>query len=421
MDANFKISNILNMDELAKKMYLETINEHPVKGEGGLIHQIKIGGITLEEMIEAGLDTKKAEEVNSAMAAIKEKEAAEMAALQEKEAATLSKQTHYDNVNSESIDVEEFRDLINEGKLTREELLANTNMTEDEFNKIKTYHKNETPFSDWDNLPEPAGDATDLYFFGVAGSGKSCMLASLFHYADKYGLIIETLHSPAGTLYRNQLVSEIKHGVLPVRTEETAVNYMPIDLYDPRHPGEDSHLHPLNFIEMSGEKVSEAYKNGINGQEAINAKNYLANDNKKLIFFVLDYAEHLRTQSGESRKTPQDNQLLSCLLLLHQFGTLHKTDGIYIIITKSDLFPDGCDKDQFAQEFLKNHYLTFLNNCKKQQKEYDNNFKIVFYPYSLGTVRFGQLLTNFDEKSAYDVLEYICDASFKKGKKSAWF
>ena len=79
-----------------------------------------------------------------------------------------------------------------------------------------------------------------------------------------------------------QSINGINNGVLPQGTPKDGVNYVPIDLKNPNN----GRIHPLNFIEMSGEKFLDFYRDG--ETEEISSKRYLKNDNRKLLFFVFD-------------------------------------------------------------------------------------------------------------------------------------
>ena len=102
------------------------------------------------------------------------------------------------------------------------------------------------------------------------------------------------------------------------------------------------------------------------------------------------------------------------LSLLEQFGSLNNTDGIFIIISKSDLFPQGVDRNQFALEFLKTRYLNFYNNCKELQDKY--KFEIKLYPYSIGEVKFQNLLTDFNSISPSEIIQDVMNYTFVSKK-----
>jgi hypothetical protein len=78
--------------------------------------------------------------------------------------------------------------------------------------------------------------------------------------------------------------------------------------------------------------------------------------------------------------------MLTILSLLDQFGTFKQTDGIYILVSKADLFPPGVDPVQYAGDFLNSNYMAFINNCKNIKQKYKGEFEIKAYPYSIGNL-----------------------------------
>ena len=264
---------------------------------------------------------------------------------------------------------------------------SESNLTSDNFGKITYYLKSKknVDFYLWKDLPPLLNDRTDIYFFGQPASGKSCILANLFSYINNEGLIIENTHSLIGTRYKNAIQHEMDLGFLPQSTiaDKDGVNYIPFDLI------EDSEMlgrkHPLNFIEMSGELFNDAAEGGVS-VDNLNAKNFLDNNNRKLLFFVIDYDMHVQKAKNPDGETPQGAKMLTILSLLDQFGTFRKTDGIYILVAKADLFPQGVDSLQFASDFLNVNYKSFLNNCKEIKKKYRSELGIKAYPYSIGSL-----------------------------------
>jgi GTPase SAR1 family protein len=264
-------------------------------------------------------------------------------------------------------------------------------------------------------LPPLEANRTDLYFFGQPGSGKSCILASLFYYLRRKGMIISNTLNNQGNIYRNQLTDELENGILPDSTARDGVNYIPIEL---RNQNNKNMRHPLNFIEMSGELFEDAYNEGIS-ERNLAAQKYLDNNNRKLIYFVLDYDMHGKgiNLGGVSQASKMEH----ILVLLDKFGILQKTEGIFIVLSKADLFPSGAQRSSFAKEFVNSRYKNFIENCKDLVEKYRhrNAFELKLYPYSIGTVRFQNLLTQFDEMSPQEMIDDIMNYTFIS-KKSFW-
>ena len=252
------------------------------------------------------------------------------------------------------------------------------------MNGLKKFFKRPTQFNSWADLPPLEKNRTDIYFLGQPGSGKSCILASLFFHANQEGLIIDNNLNPKGNQYRFQLAEEIEFGVLPDSTladVEKGVNYMPVDLAESiDEKGNINNIHPLNFVEMSGELFDKAHEEGAGGKN-IGAKGYLSNNNKKLIFFVIDYDQHKQRQEGKIASSAQSSKFQNVLSYLDDSGILKRTDGIYILISKADLFPSGVNRTDYAEEFLKNNYRGFYNNCKILKNKHKDNFELYLVPF----------------------------------------
>jgi hypothetical protein len=385
------------MKALEKKQVLSQINSLQLIE---LIELIDSGDILLDEMVNEGLSANTVTDINNHYDSKKQQK------VNESEIIELCAQ-----IEKGAFNVERIKTLLMSDKVTEQQLLKYTSLTQNLIDRIQYYQKTPTNFRSWSDLPPLEQNRTDLYFFGQPGSGKSCILASIFYYLRQNGMIINDAHNPQGNIYRNQLTDEIEVGILPDSTQRDGVNYIPIELrnYEVRE-----YKHPLNFIEMSGELFDDAYATGIS-DDNLAAKNYLESDNKKLIYFVLDYFMHNKgvTSAGAS----QTSKMEHILSLLDDFGILNNTDGIFIIISKSDLFPIGVDRNQYALDFLQNKYRNFLNNIKELQEKYD--FEIKLYPYSIGDVKFQNLLTEFNTVSPEEVIQDIMDYTFVS--KKPWF
>jgi hypothetical protein len=380
---------------LSEERFYYDLNSHDVET---LITKIQSGNpsFSLEKMIEKGLLPEKNNEIMSRMAQIESealnRQNAEAERLRQLQNSDVRKQQIIDFCNQIADNqkgLEEIKISILNGIFTLEDMaqnLQNSRLTPDLFNKIGYYisGKKQVEFYLWKDLPPLLNDRTDIYFFGQPASGKSCILANMFSYIDKQGLIIENTHSLIGTQYKNTIQYEYDLGYLPERTMASSdgVNYITFELTDPINSGQQ---HPLNFIEMSGELFDQATMGGVSDNN-LNAKNYLNNNNRKILFFVVDYDRHVQNSINPDGNTPQGAKMLTILSLLDQFGTFKNTDGIYILVSKADLFPAGVDAVKFAGDFLNENYMSFINNCKNIKKKYKGEFEIKAYPYSIGNL-----------------------------------
>jgi hypothetical protein len=399
------------MDKIVKQQILQEINALEVYD---LLDLINANDIKLIEMLDAGLERSKINAIQALLNEGHKKEGDDdspNAALAEIEAICQS-------IENDEYTVEEIRDdFLLSGVITREQLRKYTSMTDEIIDRINYYQKHETPFMEWDNLPPLQLDRTDVYFLGQPGSGKSCVLGSVFHYFDKRGLLAENMQNQIGTIYRNQLKDEFSYGILPDSTAVDGVNYMPIEL---RNIENTALRHPLNFIEMSGEIFDAAYEKGIASIHP-KVKEYLSNKNRKILFFIIDYDLHKRSQKV-SFGASQASKLTAVLETLDNYGTLSKVDAIYVLVTKSDLFPAERDKVEYANEFINNSYLNFVNNLKDKKLKYanKNTFTVTIYPFTIGVVKFKSLLATIDTSGAEYATKVIQRHAFVKKESGFW-
>jgi GTPase SAR1 family protein len=241
-------------------------------------------------------------------------------------------------------------------------------------------------------LPPLRKKATDIYFLGMPGSGKSTMLASLFAYSNSKGLMKPVVDNTFGNKYKNQLVLGMVQGHLPNSTPLEFINFIPVDM---RHKGQDSHQQ-LNFIDMAGEKFKQVANGGIDEFKAY--KDYLSNDNNKCLIFVMDYFE-----KNLVKCTEQDQNLQEVLALLEKFEILKKTDAVYLVLTKADLFPDD-NKQKFCETHVEKRYTNLINSCLDAKKKY--KFVMKNFPFSIGPAKFNYILEDCDPDTNENLVRY---------------
>ena len=353
-----------------KEAFLRRCNELPIHV---LKKQIDAHEISLDEFIENGLETSKVEEIQALEIKIEEEE-------RKKE----EDQAFYDQINNDEKAIDEIQDAIRTGEVTEQGLLDNTEIDKRLLKRIKG-------FSQITNSPEnnnvPLGPGTDVFFFGRSGSGKTCVLASVFNYAEEQGLFIDNTNSMKGINYKNLLVNELNNGVLPDATPASkgAVTYISTTLMeqdaDGNPTGEES---PLNFIEMSGEFFQKAAKDPDSFKDSIDAHGYLSGSNKKLLFFIVDY--DMYSEGNDRKVQSQDFQLV--LQHLDKYKkALKNTLSLYIIVNKADKFPeDVVDKDDFALDFFMKNFKSVYTTLNSTRKKY--KFELVSLPFSLGSFLF---------------------------------
>ena len=241
-------------------------------------------------------------------------------------------------------------------------------------------------------LPALRRRSTDIYFLGMRGSGKSTMLAAFFSYTNTKGVLRTVPDNVFGNKYKNQLNLGMAAGHLPASTPTEFINFVPVDL---KYEGK-KHYQSLNFLDMAGEKIKAVANGGMT--EFQGYKDYLDNENGKILIFVINYFGDNRIKCLD-----QDQHLQEILALLKKFNILRRTEAVYLILTKADLFPDQ-NKQKYSDEYLNKYYKNFLQACKEAKVEF--TFALKTFPFSIGPSRFGYILEDCDPETNTNLITY---------------
>lgn len=267
-------------------------------------------------------------------------------------------------------------------------------------------------------LPPMDINRTDLYLIGVAGTGKSTILGSLFKQAVKKGVLIPDTYNIDGSIYQNALISNLNKGVLPKATATNTYHYVACSLQD-----SDLRCHPFNVVDVPGELFKSIYENG----EVESFLKYINNPNKKILAFIIDSLAH---DSGYSSKDQIDQSLIyvNILQMFKQKGVLEEVDAIYLVVNKFDAIKESRYKNNedddvlLAHDFLHDEFLYLVNNCKSARDDTKNKFKIKVLPFSIGEVSNSFLFKNFNGEYPSNLIDELLEDSFIiKQKKTGFF
>lgn len=320
--------------------------------------------------------------------------------------------------NPDDYSKKRIQDYFDQGVITKDDLIDDQIITKRALETFLNPPHFENKIFDWTDLEPLKSDRTDIFFLGIPGSGKSCLLGGVLHYARKAGHL-KIKGNIKGVKYANALIGTTKIGYVPPSTPVDGINYIEAVLRNDRNEE-----HPINIIEMSGEKMNNTYDYGTTTSavdegiliETIGAGEYLHNSNKKIIFFVIDYKETIDPKVTKSI-ADQAAILESALTLLERDGILKETYSVYIVLTKSDLLPGGADNLQEAKNFIDQEYSSFWNSVKTSGKDYEFGVKIL--TYSLGNFMLGTTF-EFNPKYSENIYNAIIASTFTK-KKSGGF
>lgn len=266
--------------------------------------------------------------------------------------------------------------------------------------------------------------STEVYFWGIPSSGKSCALGAILSVASN-GTVAHSMDPDTGSQgygYMTKLINLFQDGQIGTLMEGTAVDAfyeMGFDLVD-----NDGKIHPITCIDMAGELMRCMYKSNANDPMSetdlamLDTLTRVLIDNKttsrKMHIFVIEYGAEDRLYEG----LPQRVYLDGALSYVKNTGIFKKdTDAIYIMITKADKVKNP-SKDVFIQ-YINEKYKGFYNGLEQICKDNEiNKGKVERIAFSLGEVCF-QNYCRFNARPAENVVNLLLQrsASYRGGKR----
>lgn len=278
-------------------------------------------------------------------------------------------------------------------------------------------------------------ETTEVYFWGIPSSGKSCALGAILSVAGN-GQVAKTMTLDSdcqGFDYMNRLpqcfLSNGTVCVLPEGTPTMSTYEMGFDLTDQK-----GLVHPITCIDFAGELIKCMYKTfakkPLTNQEK-SALDTLTNilisnrtSSRKIHFFVVEYGAENRQYEG----LPQINYLKATLNYINSLkdnngNSIFKTstDAIYLVVTKVDKLKayKGQNKSALLSEHVIDHYGDFYNGLKQIcEANQINGGKVSVLPFSLGKVCF-QNYCKFNTAYAESIVNLIMERSdgYRIGKR----
>jgi hypothetical protein len=302
-----------------------------------------------------------------------------------------------------------IRENINEytpdevlGKLSSDDFENLCNGLNIDASLIRNYRTPELRPNDFPQSPNEIPEGyTDVFFWGIPSSGKTCALSAILSTIKKdYSMEAPDTQKQFGATYRDSLVQIFQRdtGFLPGRTNTDMTQYMPFIFYK---RGESNKQRRVSFFELSGEVFKYFYEKS-NNSNVINdydreyiEKSFktlellLNSNNQKIHFFFIDYNAETRHKS-DSNGLSQSNYLEAAATYFRNSNNIFrkKTDAVYIIVTKSDEIKSE-NKIESAKDFLNEHFGSFIDVLKNQCKRNSVDFKIKIF--SIGDVYFKQV------------------------------
>lgn len=310
---------------------------------------------------------------------------------------------------------EDMYGYISSNALTMQDLVDKSEVLTDRgYSHIKRYprladEQRALPVARLENPHSESGN-TDVYFFGVPGSGKTCVLAGLMSLTGQLGFRFDPKGPGGGGNYAMELRNYARTSMLPPGTRQDYVQVIDAEIND-----ENGYLHKISMIEMSGEKTADfaAMDNPTNLEDlGPGAASLLNNDNNKVLFFVIDPTNEKQITMGEYDQMVMQSDVLDCVssLLMKNPGLMKKVVAIHVILTKSDTLGDYVDQNIIQDRLNEQGYSSVLEsikaNCNKYEINKQTGFKVGLYPFCIGKFMPGDVYT-FDETDSLKILRVI--------------
>lgn len=272
---------------------------------------------------------------------------------------------------------------------------------------------------------------TDIYFFGVPGSGKTTVLSGLFN-VDRYENLRLHLEGhgthPNGYSYACILQKYPSENLFPQSTKtvqesenDTGDKYIQIVDAELTESQKDK-KHKLSIIEMPGERTLAFAAADIRDPEMMDellgkgTKELFCNDNRKVFFFVIDpkpYRSYEVKLNGSPVHITQ-KQVLSALVdfLGSVPGLLEKVDAMHIILSKSDMLSNPDDFSVIQDEILDKGYNDVIEEinilCSKSRGNVNAHcgHRPYLFTFSLGKLYPGHMI-EFKKDDAAKILKVI--------------
>ncbi len=273
---------------------------------------------------------------------------------------------------------------------------------------IKNYRE---PILKYNDIPQSESDIpegyTDVFFWGIPSSGKTCALSAIFSTIKKdYSMEAPDCDKKFGATYRDSLINIFLNdfGYLPGRTNIDRTQYMPFMFYQ---RGEKS-KRKISFFELSGEVFKYFYEvannakiiNDFNREEIENAfqtlELLLKSNNQKIHFFFIDYNQATK-HTTDSNGLTQSNYLEAAATYFRDAKDKDnkavdifkkRTDAVYVVVTKSDEIR-GNDRAISAKMFLNENFGSFMDVLQNQCLKHSIDFKVKLF--SIGDVYFKKI------------------------------
>lgn len=281
---------------------------------------------------------------------------------------------------------------------------------------------------------------TDVFFFGVPSTGKTCVLMGL----SRSNFLNINLASGGGD-YASALQQYTDVGVTVPPTPGTFVTTLEATI---RKANENA-VHKINLVEMSGEEFAFCIANNADHvftfeDMGSGATELLRNNNRKVFFLIIDPTANVVRINREIIDAYDEltgkpithleycvvNQRTLIQKMVNLFETpgnaeiMKKVDSIHIIMTKSDTLGNPVEREEKAYKIFQEKFGgDILEPLIELCKEYNINTQTRFHPklftFSLGTFYIGGLY-EYEQNDSNRLVKAIRNSTHGMKKKTWW-
>ena len=291
-----------------------------------------------------------------------------------------------------------------------------------------------------DSAAECKPGYTDVYFFGVPSTGKTCVLMGLSN-SDSLNVSLIT----GGGNYAEALQQYTAVGMTVPRTPGTFVSTLDAKISSKVNPDA---VHHINLVEMSGEEFAfDIAKNEEHitsfDKMGSGATELLKNDNRKVFFLIIDPTANIVTITRE-KEVGKDaegkpitklehcsiqqstilNRMVNLLAAPENKEIMRKVDSIHIIMTKADTLGNTVEREEKALNIFQGKYSSkilseLVELCKEHNINAQSNFRPKLYTFSLGSFYVGGLY-EYDSTDSDRLVKAIRNST-RGHKKPSWW
>lgn len=352
------------------------------------------------------------------------------------------------------------RDVVDniDAVFTPDEIVNSGAVTWPIMNHIMTHPTDESDRNVGENEIRPetnfesAKNNTDVYFFGVPGSGKSTVMAGLLN-IQTYGdlsLNVLTNGGHCGYKYASILKNYLRDNLFPQSTkirfdvnrednpfvandENDNIGDKFIQIIDAELENcRVNENHRLSIIEMPGERTLElavapakdpAMMDDLLGR---GTSRLFQNDNNKVFFFVIDPNPQRKYLLPNGAEVSQADALWNLVTFIRDVPTLlSKVHAVHVILSKSDTLQNAKDFNVISERIL-HDYDGFIRGvvdlCGKERGNVNAQCGRLPYlfTFSLGRVFPGNM-NEYKKDDAGKILEVIAANTWSTSSKpSRW-